>query len=104
MCEVKVSFDWHKSDDNETAFITTPLVLSFCNIYRKKISQCLKKVNSRFRQFLCNLRRITRKILEDTDVDTCFYHNNLDIALIDIRIVRVSKSCNKKIAFNLFQF
>ena len=43
--------------------------------------------------------------LDETDVDSYFYHNILDIALIDNRIVRVSKGSNKKIfAFKLFQF
>ena len=42
---------------------------------------------------------------DETDVDSCFYYNILDIALIDNRIVRVSKGSNKKIfAFKLFQF
>ena len=43
--------------------------------------------------------------MDETDVDSYFYHNILDIALIDNRIVRVSKGSNKKIfAFKLFQF
>ena len=43
--------------------------------------------------------------LDETDVDSCFHHNILDIALIDNRILRVSKSSNKKnFAFKLFQF
>ena len=43
--------------------------------------------------------------LDETDVDSYFYHNVLDIALIDNRIVRVSKGSNKKnFAFKLFQF
>ena len=43
--------------------------------------------------------------MDETDVDSYFYHNILDIALIDNRIVRVSNSSNKKIfAFKLFHF
>ena len=43
--------------------------------------------------------------LEETDVDSYFYQNILEIALIDNRIVRVSKGFNKKIlALNLFHF
>ena len=43
--------------------------------------------------------------MDETDVDNHFYHNILDIALIDNRIARVSKSSNKKFfAFKLFQF
>ena len=43
--------------------------------------------------------------MDETDVDSYFHHNILDIALIDNRIVRVSIGSNKKIfAFELFQF
>ena len=43
--------------------------------------------------------------MEETDVDTYFYHNILDIALTDNRILRVSKSSNKKVfALKLFEF
>ena len=43
--------------------------------------------------------------MDETDVDSYFYHNILDTALIDNRIVGVSKGSNKKIfAFKLFQF
>ena len=60
-------------------------------------------------QSLINLYTIYEEVpesfLDETDVDSCFYHKILDIALIDNRIVRVSKGSNKKIlAFNLFQF
>ena len=48
---------------------------------------------------------VPETFLDETDVDSYFYHNILDIALIDKRIVRVSKGSNKKIfAFKLFQF
>ena len=58
---------------------------------------------------LINLYTIYEEILESfldqTDVDSYFYKNILDIALIDNRIVRVSKTSNRKIfAFKLFQF
>ena len=43
--------------------------------------------------------------MDETDVDSSFHHNILDIALIDNRIVRVSKVSNKKVfALKLFQF
>ena len=49
---------------------------------------------------LSNLYTIYEEVpeifLDETDVDSYFYHNNLDIALIDNRIVRVSKVSNKK--------
>ena len=48
---------------------------------------------------------VPESFLDETDVDSYFYHNLLDIALIDNRIVRVSKGSNKKnFAFKLFQF
>ena len=48
---------------------------------------------------------VPESFLDETDVDSYFYHNILDIALIDNRIVRVSKSSNKNnFAFKLFQF
>ena len=48
---------------------------------------------------------VPESFLDETDVDSYFYHNILEIALIDIRIVQVSKGSNKKIfAFKLFQF
>ena len=43
--------------------------------------------------------------LDETDVGSYFYHNILDIALIDNGIVRISKGSNKKtFALKLFQF
>ena len=48
---------------------------------------------------------VPRGFLDEIDVDSYFYHNILDIALIDNRIVRVSKGSNKKIfAFKPFEF
>ena len=47
---------------------------------------------------------VLESFLDETDVDSYFYHNILDIALFDNRIVRASKVSNKKIfAFKLFQ-
>ena len=47
---------------------------------------------------------VPESFLDETDVDNYFYYNILDSALIDNRIVRVSKSSNKKVfAFKLFQ-
>ena len=58
---------------------------------------------------LSNLYTISKEVpesfLDETDVDSYFYHKTLDIALIDNWIVPVSKGSNKKIfAFKLFQF
>ena len=58
---------------------------------------------------LCKLysvyEEIPEKILDETDVDKEFYHNVLDISQSHHRIVRVSKSSNKKsFAFKVFHF
>ena len=48
---------------------------------------------------------VPESFLDETDVDSYFYHNILDIALIDNRIVRVSKGSNKKnLLSNFFSF
>ena len=48
---------------------------------------------------------VPESFLDGTDVDSYFYHNILDILLIDNQIVQVSKGSNKKtFPFKLFQF
>ena len=58
---------------------------------------------------LCKLYSVydekPEKFLDETDVDSCFYHNFLDISQSQHRIVRVSKGSNKKsFAFKVFHF
>ena len=58
---------------------------------------------------LCKLysvyEEIPEEFLDETDVDSYFYHNILDISQSHNRIVRVSKGSNKKpFAFKLFNF
>ena len=58
---------------------------------------------------LCKLYSIYEEIpeefLDETDVDSYFHHNILDISQSHNRIVRVSKGSNKKtFAFEVFQF
>ena len=58
---------------------------------------------------LCNLYSIYEEIpesfLDETDVDSYFYHKIFDISQSHNRIVRVSKGSNKKsFAFKVFQF
>ena len=58
---------------------------------------------------LCKLysfyEEISEEFLDETDVDSYFYHNIFDISQSQHRIVRVSRSSNKKaFAFKLFQF
>ena len=50
-------------------------------------------------------QEVPESFSDETEVDSYFYYNILNIALIDNRIVRVSKGSNKKkIAFKLFLF
>ena len=58
---------------------------------------------------LCKLysfyEEISEEFLDETDVDSYFYHNTFDISLSPHRIVRVSRGSNKKpFAIKLFQF
>ena len=58
---------------------------------------------------LCKLysfyEEIPEEFLDETDVDSYFYHNILDISQSQHRIVRVSKGSNKKaFAFKVFRF
>ena len=58
---------------------------------------------------LCKLYSVygekPEEFLNETDVDSYFYHNILDISQSHHRIVRVSKGSNKKsFAFKVFQF
>ena len=49
--------------------------------------------------------QVPEKFLDETDVDSWFYHIILDIVPVDNRIIGVSKCTNKKIfAFKRFQF
>ena len=52
-----------------------------------------------------NYQEVPESFLEETDVDSFFYHIILHTALINERSVRVSKGSNKKtFALKLFQF
>ena len=58
---------------------------------------------------LCELysvyEEIPEEFLDETDVDSYFYHNILDISQSHHRLVRGSKGSNKKsFAFKVFQF
>ena len=48
---------------------------------------------------------VAESFSDETDDNSYFYHNILDLALIDNRIVRVSKGSNKKFLLsNYFSF
>ena len=56
-------------------------------------------------KFFSTYEEIPEEFLDETDVDSYFYHNILDISQSHKRIVRVSKGSNKKsFAFKVFQF
>ena len=66
---------------------------------------CVKKQIPNLNKWYTIYEQKPEIFLDDTDVDSYFYHNILDIALVDNRIVRVSKVSNKKMfAFKLCQF
>ena len=65
----------------------------------------VKKQISSIRKLYTNYEEVPESFLDETGVDSYFNHNIVDIALIDNRIARVSKSSNKKVfAFELFEF
>ena len=64
-----------------------------------------KKQNSSLWKLYSIYEEITEEILDETDVDSYFCHNILDISQSHHRIVRVSKGSNKKsFAFKVFRF
>ena len=65
----------------------------------------IKKKIPSLSKFYTLYEEVPESFLDEIDVDSYFYHNTLDLALIDNRIVRVSKGSNKKIfALKRFQF
>ena len=65
----------------------------------------VKKQFSSLSKLYTSYKEVPESFLDEIDVDSYFYQNNLHIALIDNRIFRVTKCSNKKIfPFKLFQF
>ena len=65
---------------------------------KKQISSLCSKLYSVYEE-------IPEEFLDETDVDSYFFHNILDISQSHNRIVRVSKGSNKKsFAFKVFHF
>ena len=65
----------------------------------------IKKQISSLSKMCTIYEEVPENFSDETDVDSFFYHNILDIALIDNLIVRVSKGSNKKnFPFKLLQF
>ena len=59
-------------------------------------SMSTKKQISSLCKFYSAYEEITEEFLDETDVDSYFYHNILDLSQSHYRIVRVSKGFNKK--------
>ena len=67
-------------------------------------SMSTKKQISSFCKLYSVYEEIPEEFLDETDVDSYFYHNLLDISQSHNRIVQVSKGSNKKsFAFKVFQ-
>ena len=65
----------------------------------------IKKQISSLRKVYSVYEEIPKDFSDETDVDSYFYHNILDISQSHHRIVRVSKGSNKKsFAFKVFHF
>ena len=63
-----------------------------------------QKASSKFVQTLAFYEEIPEEFLDETDVDSCFYHNIFNISQSQHRIVRVSRGSKKSFAIKLFQF
>ena len=64
-----------------------------------------KEQNSSLCKLYSIYEELPEELLDETDVDSYFYHNILDISQSHNRIVRVSKESNKKsFAFKVFRF
>ena len=78
---------------------------SFCKIYWLKEVDVCQNANSQFVKLYSFYEEIPEEFLDETDVDSYFYHNIFDISKSQHRIVRVSRGSNKKsFAIKLFQF
>ena len=79
-------------------FILQTVLISNQSMSTKKQISSLCKLYSVYEE-------IPEEFLDETDVDSYFYYNILDISQSHHRIVRVTKGCNKKsFAFKVFHF
>ena len=80
-----------------------PLQLSKYSCHKKLMSlknqlPTLSKLNSTYKAF-------PEKVLDETDIDSNFYHSILDISTVEIRLVRLSKDSSKNsFTFKVFKF
>ena len=90
----------------KSAFLLPLLFIPLYKLFSLITSQCLpKKQNSSLCKLYSVYEEIPEEFLDETDVDSYFYQNILDISQSHHRIVRVSKGSNKKsFAFKGFHF
>ena len=83
-------------------FLTDTFILK--NLLTKG-SWCVKKQIPSLCKLYSFYQEIPKDFLDETDVDSCFYHIICDISQSQHRIARVSRGSNKKsFAIKLFQF
>ena len=77
----------------------------FYTLFSFIISQCLPKSNFPACANFIQYEEVPEEFVDETDVDSYFFHNTLDNSQSHNRIVRVSKGSNKKsFAFKVFHF
>ena len=92
--------------ENQTLDKSAPLLLFILqSVLNNNQSMSTKKPISSLCKLYSVYEEIPKEFLDETDVDSCFYHNILDTSLSHNRIARVSKGSSKKsFAFKVFQF
>ena len=92
-----------KTFDKSTPLLSLVFILQ--TVLIKNQSMSTKKQFSSLCTLYSIYEEIPEEFLDETDVDSYFFHNILDISQSHKRIVRVSKGSNKKsFAFKVFQF
>ena len=98
--------DWAKSLTNpwkSAPLLTVLFILQTVLFFNQSMST--KKQISSLCKFYSVYEEIPEEFLDETDVDSYFYHNILDISQSHHRILRVSNGYNKKsFAFKVFHF
>ena len=89
---------------DNSAFLLPPLFILQSVLINNQLMSTKKQISS-----LCKLSSVyeetPEEFLDETDIDSFFYHNILDISQSHHRIVRISKASNKKsFAFEVFLF
>ena len=89
--------------DKSALLLPLFFILHFVLFYNQSMST--KKQSSSLCKLYSVYEEIPEELLDETDVDSYFYHNILDMSQSHHRLVRVSKGSNKKsFAFKKFHF